>query len=131
MKRLIHLFTALLTLAVVSAPVPVLAAGAFQGSKDAVCSGVALDENATCDKVQPDRNVNDLVKKSLGIFSAVVGVIAVFVVLISGLKYMTSNGDASKTAQAKDTLMYAAIGLAIALLAQVIVRFVINKVNTP
>jgi hypothetical protein len=42
---------------------------------------------------------------------------------------MTSSGDPNRVASAKNTLLYAIIGIIIAVLAQVIVKFVIAKVK--
>ena len=56
-----------------------------------------------------------------------IGVVAVIVIIISGIKYATSDGDASKIKSAKDTILYAVVGLVVAILAYAIVRFVINQ----
>ncbi len=62
----------------------------------------------------------------IGIFSAVA---AIFVV-VGGYYYMTSGGDPGKVKKAKDTILYALIGLAVAALAFAIVNFVIvNIIN--
>lgn len=55
-----------------------------------------------------------------------VGLIAVIVIIIGGIKYTTSNGDASQIKSAKDTIMYAVIGLIVAIMAYGIVRWVVN-----
>jgi hypothetical protein len=47
--------------------------------------------------------------------------------MVGGLKYITSQGDPNATATAKNTILYAAIGLVVVALAQVIVRFVIGR----
>ncbi len=61
------------------------------------------------------------------IFTVLTGIVSVFMVIIGGLKYVTSSGEASKTASAKDTIMYAAIGLVVAISAGAIVQFVLTK----
>lgn len=55
------------------------------------------------------------------------GAIAVIMIVIGGIRYVTSNGDASSTKGAKDTIMYAVIGLIVALIAYAIVNFVITQ----
>ena len=55
----------------------------------------------------------------------ILGLIAVIFIIIGGVNYMTSSGDATKTKKAKDTILYAVIGLIICALAFVIVNFVI------
>lgn len=103
-------------------------AGAFSGSKDAVCAGVALKEGQTCAQVTAgSRDPSDIVKIALNIFSVIIGIIAVVMMMIGGVKYMTSQGDPSQTNSAKNTILYAAIGIVVAALSQVIVRFVLTR----
>jgi hypothetical protein len=58
-----------------------------------------------------------------------VGAVCVVFIVIGGIKYATSGGDSEKVKKAKDTLLYAVIGLAVALLAGVIVSLVVNGLN--
>lgn len=128
MKRIALVIASLSVLLGVMTPA-VASASVFDGSKEAVCGGIALDDTSSCSTVAAGKkDPNSIIKMALQIFSAIVGVIAVVVIIISGVKYITSGGDSGKTAQAKDTLLYAVIGLVVALLAQVIVQLVINKV---
>jgi hypothetical protein len=48
-------------------------------------------------------------------------------IMIAGLKYITSSGDASAVKSAKDGLLYAIVGLVVVALAQTIVRFVLSR----
>ena len=57
----------------------------------------------------------------------IVGVIAVIMLIIGGIKYVVSGGDAKKVTDAKNTVLYAIIGLIIAFLAFAIVNFVITS----
>lgn len=57
------------------------------------------------------------------------GGIAVIFVIVGGLKYVLSAGDPSQTAKAKDTILYAVIGLVVSLLAFVIVRLVTGRLT--
>ena len=56
----------------------------------------------------------------------ILGVIAVVMIVISGVKYTTSQGDPGKVQSAKNTILYAIIGLVIALLAFAITNFILN-----
>lgn len=56
----------------------------------------------------------------------IVGIIAVIMLIIGGIKYVVSGGDAKKVTDAKNTVLYAIIGLVIAFLAFAIVNFVIT-----
>lgn len=59
---------------------------------------------------------------------AIVGVIAVFMIILGGIQYSTSAGDSGKVKKAKDTILYGIIGLVIALLAAAIVNFVLDGI---
>lgn len=66
-----------------------------------------------------------------GILNAVIGVlalVAVVVMIIGGVSYMTSSGDAGKVKKAKDTILYGLIGLVVCVLAFAIVNFVISQI---
>lgn len=56
----------------------------------------------------------------------VVGIIAVIMLIIGGVKYVLSGGDSKKVTDAKNTVLYAIIGLVISFLAYAIVNFVIT-----
>ena len=53
--------------------------------------------------------------------------ISVIVIIVAGLKYVTSAGNPSAISSAKTTILYAVIGLVIAILAYAIVNFVLNS----
>ncbi|MBR0488402.1 hypothetical protein IJJ39_01865 [Candidatus Saccharibacteria bacterium] len=56
----------------------------------------------------------------------VVGIIAVIMLIIGGIRYVVSGGDSKKVTDAKNTVLYAIIGLVVCFLAFAIVNFVIN-----
>jgi hypothetical protein len=69
-------------------------------------------------------NFGNIIKKVINILSILVGAVSVIMLIVGGFRYVISNGDANSTKGAKDTILYALIGLIIVLFAQVIVRFV-------
>lgn len=58
-----------------------------------------------------------------------VGIVAVIIIIIGGINYMMSQGDANKVKKAKDTILYGVIGLIITLLAFAIVNFVLKALG--
>jgi hypothetical protein len=101
------------------------------GINECLNSGTcATDPDACPEGDDATDRVNDIIKLIINIFSLIVGVISVIMIIIGGLKYITSGGNDSNVAGAKNTILYAVIGLVIVALAQVIVRFVLNKVST-
>jgi lysylphosphatidylglycerol synthetase-like protein (DUF2156 family) len=134
MKKLKTLIMVVISLGVFLAPVSTSAAVYAQATdpKTAVCEGVGLTGGTGCgDAVQANTSVSNIVRNVINILSIAVGIIAVIMIMIGGLRYVTSGGDSNSVNGAKNTILYAVIGLVIALLAQVIVRFVITKATTP
>ena len=68
------------------------------------------------------------IKTIINILSAIVGVVAVIMIIFGGFKFITSGGDASSTKSARDTILYAIVGLVIVAIAQAIVWFVLSRV---
>ncbi len=63
-------------------------------------------------------------------FSIIVGAISVIMIIYGGFRYITSGGDSGKVGSAKNTIIYAIIGLIIVALAQLIVNLVLTQSNT-
>lgn len=59
-----------------------------------------------------------------------VGAISVIMLIWGGLRYITSGGDSKKITDAKNTILYAIIGLVIAVLAFAIINFVLNAIGS-
>ncbi len=114
----------------VLAPVTVHAVDT-QNVQQNLCAGANLDVNNTdCSTGDPSGRVNGILATTINIFSLVVGVIAVIMIIVGGLKYITSGGESANITGAKNTILYAIIGLVVVALAQFIVRFVLTKVNS-
>ena len=59
----------------------------------------------------------------------IVGAVSVLMIIIGGLRYVLSAGDPSSTKSAKDTVLYAVVGVIVALLAFAIVNFVLANIG--
>lgn len=131
LKELLNKIT--LTLTVAGAlTMPLVPAVAFAQTKEDICRGVGLaGGTANCEEPTTGPSVNSTVKLVVSVLSFIVGVAAVIMIIVGGFKYITSGGDSSSTASAKNTILYALVGLIVAVLAQVLVRFVINQATTP
>ena len=65
--------------------------------------------------------------KITSIMLFVIGAIAVIMIVIGGLRYVLSGGDSSQITAAKNTILYAIIGIIVAILAYAIINFVIGS----
>ena len=78
-----------------------------------------------------ESDLGSVIEAIINVLSIIVGFISVIMIIIGGLRYMTSAGDASGTTSARNTIIYAIVGLVIVIMAQVIVNFVLNRVDNP
>lgn len=88
-----------------------------KGQTSAVCTSVAQD------------NAQSTVVKIINTILLVLGIVAVIMIIVGGFRYVLSGGDASNVTAAKNTIMYAVIGLIVAVLAYAIVNFVLNALQ--
>lgn len=129
LKRYIVTLLALLcasTFAVTSvahAQVEIIDPAACKNSKVAAQSSVCQERG----KGDPITGSNGVLAKVTRIISYVAGAASVILLIIGGFMYVLSNGDTSKITSARNTIIYALVGLVIVVIAQSIVIFVINR----
>ena len=75
-------------------------------------------------KDEYQNNPASFVQKIFNLFITLVVIVAVGILIYAGFKYVTSQGDSSKAEEAQKMIMYAVIGIIIAVAAAVIVNFV-------
>lgn len=113
----------------IAAPVSVAAVG----NSEAACQGASLEApdgtTGNCVDAAAGTSVTGLIKQIINIFTWVVGVVAVIMIIIAGFRYVVSGGDSGGVSGAKNTILYAIVGLIIVIMAQVIVRFVLTNVG--
>ena len=131
-QKLKGVILTLASLSLVALPVLALApSAAAVDINGSLCQGTNLDISANGDQSCGDGANRDqlqsLLSTVINIFSIVVGVIAVVMIIVGGLRYITSGGDSGKVTAAKTTIIYALIGLVIVALAQLIVHYVLSQ----
>jgi len=129
-SRLLILSSALAAMAVLAVPAVASAAPA-PGTVDihgSLCQGsnIDLQNNAGCPTDVKEGKFQTELAHIINILSIIIGVAAVIMIIFGGFKYITSGGASEKVTSAKNTILYAIIGLIIVALAQLIVHFVLN-----
>lgn len=71
---------------------------------------------------------SNVVADTLEVVFLAAGSLSILFIVIGGLRYVISTGDPNGAKQAKDTILYAVIGLLISTLAWAIVNFVAENV---
>lgn len=125
MIKLMKLYLAVLGISLLafSAPLPASAISPADKIREGVNTAAGEDDKATT------RDLGTLVKTIINIFSVIVGAIAVIMLIYGGFRFVTSAGNDAGVQAAKNTILYAIIGLIVVALAQVIVRFVLLGVS--
>jgi hypothetical protein len=95
-------------------------------STSAACSAVnTLNPDQGCGG-QGATSFDNIVKVIINIMSLVVGIASVIMIIVGGLNFVTSGGDSQKVATARNTILYAIVGLIIVALAQTIAHFTLS-----
>ncbi len=95
----------------------------------AACSAGGSASAACQDKGAGSTNpVTDIIGNVVNIVAILAGIAAVIIIIIAGISYITSQGDPQKIANAKNTIIYAAIGLVVIVLSRTIIVFVITRI---
>ena len=76
-----------------------------------------------------ETQVNGIIKTIVEVLLTAVGAISIIMIVIGGIMFALSSGDAQKAAKARNTVLYAVVGLAVSLFASAIVNFVFNRFN--
>ena len=126
---IVSAFIALSALALPAAPV-------YAGDDDdntAVCATndatkTGIRSGIKCAKSTDQRgNLGNVIETVTNVLLFIIGAVSVIMIIVGGIKYVLSNGDASQVTSAKNTILYAVIGLVVALLAYAIVKFTIDS----
>lgn len=96
-----------------------------QTTKQTICQGINAGGN--CNQ-SGQNNFMGFIKSIVNILLFIVGAVAVIMIIIGGLRYVLSGGDSSSTKSARDTVLYAVVGLIVAVASYAIVNFVVLKI---
>lgn len=98
-----------------AAPVDVLDRSCEQSADSPLCEGRNEDLFGP----------NSIWSKIINAFIFVIGAVAVIMIIVGGFRYVLSGGDSGSVNSAKNTILYAVIGLVIAIMSYAIVNFVL------
>ncbi|MBR0460487.1 hypothetical protein IJI91_00610 [Candidatus Saccharibacteria bacterium] len=127
MKKIIKIKTILLVLAMMflGAGIMIPSVSAVSCPSDSI-NGSA-DSLAECN-IEKDDSFWPTITTIINVVLGLIAVIAVIMIIIGGIEYTVSRGDATKTKKGRDTIIYSVIGLVIALLSFAVVNFVLREV---
>ena len=102
-------------LPVSAAPVNVFPGGACQGN------------NTVCGNAGSSNPLFGTIKNVINLLLYATGIIAVIMIIIGGISYVISGGDQANITKAKNTILYAVVGLVVAIMSFAIVNFVVAR----
>ncbi len=97
------------------------------------CDDPAVSDSSVCkDQSRPIAiSGNDsLLSRVVGVLALIIGFSGVLLMIWGGMNYIMANGDSQRVAKAKDTILFASIGLIIAIFARVIIGFALARIGT-
>ena len=105
-----------------------VAATPLAASASVLDEACKTDPSSTICKQTKDsgRKTDDFIQNIISTLFFALGAISVIVIIVGGIKYATADGDSGKISSAKNTILYAVVGLVVAILAYAIVNFVIG-----
>lgn len=95
-------------------------------------NGLSTDGSVVCanksSTQDPITGNSGILLKVTNFMAVIAGIIAVFIIIVSGIRFIVSGGDPAKVSQAKNTILYSVIGLVVIVFARTIIVFIINRV---
>lgn len=95
-----------------------------------LAASAATDATTGANQAQPSGTPSELNGQITIITNTMllaIGVVSVIMLIVGGFRYVLSNGNEKAVTGAKDTILYAIIGIIVALLAYAIVNFVLGR----
>lgn len=71
-----------------------------------------------------------IIPRAINLMLFIVGVLAIFMMIYGGIRYVLSGGDGNKVKDAKNTILYAIVGLVVAILGYAVVNWVVSVVGS-
>lgn len=123
----------LLSPLLVAQPAAAACTGLFCGAKGQACEAVqAGNGSGQCDPDKLGKGQSSLTQtltKLLNLLTMIVGIMTVIMLIISGIRFVTANGNSDSISSAKNTLIYALVGLIIVAFAQAIVKLILTRIS--
>ncbi|HUD81146.1 MAG TPA: pilin [Patescibacteria group bacterium] len=99
-------------------------------AQNEACQGIAVGSSTNPCSSDSGSSLGKIISDIINILSLVLGAVAMVMIIIAGFKYVTSGGDTNGVASAKNTIIYAIIGIVVAALGQILVHFVLTTTQT-
>ena len=107
---------------------PTPAHAAFdKGLSDGAGSAQGKDQQGDASTLFGDGGQGGIFRTITNVLLFLIGAISVIMLIIGGIRYVVSGGDSTAVQNAKNTILYAIVGVVVAILAYAVVNFVISS----
>lgn len=129
MKTIFKTLTVIL-FATIFLALPIKVSAAFNPYEQTCSESNASDSSVCKDSqgsdVNPISGKDGIINRAANIIAIIAGIIAIVIIMISGLKLITSAGDSQKLTESRNAIIYASAGLVVIALARLIVSFIMG-----
>ena len=94
-----------------------------------VCGGGNTTAIYCRNKDEAQNKVNSTVAGIVNLLLMALGIISIIMIVVGGILFALANGDSSRVAKARNTVIYAVVGLVVALFAGALVNFIFNRIG--
>lgn len=122
-----RLITAIITLFITTFSVFLAPQLAYACDGSACLISGSNDAGGITSKTPPQPTLADRIRTIVNVLLYLLGAIAVVMIVVGGVRYVTSGGEGQAISGAKNTILYAVVGLVVAILAYAIVNFVVSS----
>lgn len=98
-----------------------------QGLQDGANAAQGKDQQGDASSLFGEGGQGGIFRTITNVMLFIIGAISVIMLIIGGIRYVVSGGDTTKVQEAKNTILYAIVGVVVAILAYAVVNFVIQS----
>jgi len=136
MKKLIAMIASVVAVfAIALVPLtPVTVSAVGTEAQRAVCEaeeGAVWDEtkDPPCTRPAGEKSMNEMIQTIINVMLFIVGILSVVMIIFGGIRYVSSAGNKSAVDSAKNTIVYAVVGLIVAILAFALVQWMFSSIK--
>lgn len=108
-------------------PVPAAHASFNQGLADGANAAQGKDQQGDASTLFGNAGQGGIFRTITNVLLFLIGAISVIMLIIGGIRYVVSGGDSTAVQNAKNTILYAIVGVVVAILAYAVVNFVVSS----
>lgn len=108
-------------------PAPAANAAFEKGLMDGANSAQGKDQQGDAATLFGDGGEGGIFRTVTNVLLFLIGAISVIMLIVGGIRYVVSGGDSSAVQGAKNTILYAIVGVVVAILSYAVVNFVIGS----